>query len=222
MTGRPRTRSTSSGPTTADALLEAAIEEIAARGIDGFRIEDVLTRAFASASSLYHHYGSREQLVIAAEKARYKRMAVSEDRANLEVGYAATTAEEFLDYLAGQLRRVVTDPSNEVVRRDRLSVTAGALSRPELAARIGDLQSQMFSVIAELFDWAKTKGFIDPALDSVAYCAWFHGMAIGHLVTRSSTVDTERWLSVALPAALAPLRVHPLDPGMGGQSGVSS
>lgn len=207
MTGRPRTRSTSSGPTTADALLEAAIEEIAARGIDGFRIEDVLTRAFASASSLYHHYGSREQLVIAAEKARYKRMAVSEDRSNLDVGYAAATPEQFFEYIADQLRRVVTDPANEIVRRNRLAVTAGGLSRPELAARIGHLQDQMFAAIAELFDWAKGRGLINPELDVTAYCAWFHGMAIGHLVTRSSSVDTERWLSVALPAALAPLRL---------------
>ena len=207
MTGRTRSGRESTSPSTAEALLEAAITEIAERGIDGFRIEDVLSRAYASASSLYHHYGSREQLVIAAEKARYKRMAVSEDRGNLDAGYAATTHEEFLAYLADQLRRVVTDPANEVVRRDRLAVTAGGLTRPDLAERIGQLQNQMFAAIAELFDWAKARGLINPELDTVAYCAWFHGMAIGHLVTRSSVVDTERWLSVALPAALAPLRL---------------
>jgi AcrR family transcriptional regulator len=204
---RTRASATSSSPSTADILLEAAIAEIEARGVDGFRIDDVLSRAFASTSSLYHHYGSREQLLIAAEKALYERMADSEDRNNLAAGYAATTPDEFLAYLAGQLRRVVTDPANEVVRRERLSVTAGGLTRPDLAARIGDVQDQMFEAIAELFEWAKTKGLINPSLDTVAYCAWFHGMSIGHLVTRSSSVDTDRWLSVALPAALAPLRL---------------
>jgi len=191
---------------TAEAILEAAIAEIEQHGIDGFRVEPVLRNAFASTSSLYHHFGSREQLAIAAEKARYRRMAIGEDRANLASGYEARTTDEFLDYLAGQLRRVVTDPANEKVRRDRLSVTAGGLSRAELAATIGNLQDQMFAAIAELFDWAKEHGLINRDLDTVAYCAWFHGMAIGHLVTASSSVDTERWLSVALPAALAPLR----------------
>jgi len=71
---------------------------------------------------------------------------------------------------------------------------------------MASVQLEMFRVIGEMVADGQGRGLVNPHIDTVAYCAWFHGMAIGHLVTASSSVDTERWLSVALPAALAPLR----------------
>lgn len=203
---RGPTAKTGGSPTTAEAILAAAVEAIDNFGVDGFRVETVLDRAYASPSSMYHHFGGRDQLVIAAQRVRYSRTVLAEDRANLAMGYQATTSDEFLEYLAGQLRRVVTDPANAVVRRERFAVVATGSTRPDLAASIGGLQDQMFAVIGELFEWAKQREFINAELDIAAYCAWFHGMAVGQLVVAASSVDIERWLTVAIPAALAPLR----------------
>jgi predicted branched-subunit amino acid permease len=58
-----------------------------------------------------------------------------------------------------------------------------------------------------MMDDAQRKGLINPHLDTTAYCAWFQGALLGQLLTEPVLPDVERWLSVATPAALAPLRL---------------
>ena len=188
------------------ALLETAIRLIEERGPDGFTVEDILIESGTSSSSLYHHFGSRQGLVNAAQDESYRRLARQEDRANLEGGFGASTSEEFLGYVTDQLVRIVTDPQNRVVRRTRLEVAARSLGSPALAEQTYDVQERMFDVIAAMFASAQERGLINPDLDTRAYAAWFHGMTVGRTITESGSVDTEAWLSVAIPAALAPLR----------------
>lgn len=191
------------------ALLDTAVAMLEQRGPDGFTVDDVLIESGTSSSSLYHHFGSRQGLLIAAQEESYRRLARGEDRRNLDGGLSATTTEEFLDYVADQIERIVTDPANRSVRRTRIEVAARSLASPALAAQTADVQERMFDVIAGMFDEAKTRGLIDPDLDTRAYAAWFHGMTLGRTITESGSVDTEAWLSVAIPAALAPLRPPP-------------
>ena len=176
------------------------------RGADGFTIDDVLIESGTSSSSLYHHFGSRNGLLIAAQDESYRRVARGEDRHNLDGGLSATTTEEFLDYVAGQIRRVVTDPANRSVRRTRLVAAARSLESPELAARTIAVQELLLDAITGMLDDAQARGLIDPGLDTRAYAAWFHGMVLGRTVTEAGSVGSEAWLAVAIPAALAPLR----------------
>jgi len=53
---------------TARAILDAAVDEVQRSGSEGTRIEVVLEQAFASKSSLYHHFGDRDALVAEAER----------------------------------------------------------------------------------------------------------------------------------------------------------
>lgn len=189
------------------ALLDTAVAMLEERGSDGFTVEDVLIESGTSSSSLYHHFGSRQGLLVAAQEESYKRLARAEDRGNLAGGYAAATAQEFLDFVATQLRRIATDPANRAVRRTRLEVAAGALASPELAAQTAAVQEKMCGVIADMYDDAQARGIINPDLDTRAYAIWFHGMTLGRTATEGGSVDGEAWLSVAIPAALAPLRL---------------
>jgi AcrR family transcriptional regulator len=188
------------------ALLDTAVAMLDARGVDGFTIDEVLVESGTSSSSLYHHFGSRHALLIAAQEESYRRTARGEDRRNLDGGLAATTTEEFLDYIASQLRRIATDPATRSVRRNRLGAAARSLASPELAAQTAAVQEKMLDAIALMFDDAQARGLINPRLDTRAYAAWFHGMTLGRTVTEAGSVDSEAWLAVAIPAALAPLR----------------
>ncbi len=198
--------SASSNNPSRQALLEVAIAMLEERGPDGFTVEEVLIESGTSSSSLYHHFGNRQGLLIAAQDESYRRHARREDRAHLQAGLAATTTDEFLDYMAGQITRIVTDPANVPVRRSRLQVVARSLEAPELAEQTNDVLEQMIDTIAAMFEDARTRGVINPALDTRAYAAWFHGMTLSRTVTEGVSVDTEAWLAVAIPAALAPLR----------------
>lgn len=210
-----RSRRTAGGAPTAapnatrSAILAVAMELLDERGPDGFTIDDVLVRSDTSASSLYHHFGNRDGLVLAAEGERYRQTMMREDRGNLDGGFAARTTEELFDFVAAQLRRIATDPDNRQVRRDRFAVVGRALTSPRLAAGARSYQERMLDVIVEVFDDAQARGLIDQDLDTRAYCAWFHGMTLGRTATEGGTVDGEAWLRVAIPAALAPLLPKP-------------
>ena len=166
----------------------------------------MLIESGTSSSSLYHHFGSRHGLLIAAQEESYRRAARAEDRRNLDGGLRAATPEEFFDYVAGQLRRIVTDPVTRSVRRNRLAAAARSLASPDLAAQTAAVREEMLGAIADMFDHAQARGLINPHLDTRAYAAWFHGMTLGRTITEGGSVDSEAWLAVAIPAALAPLR----------------
>jgi AcrR family transcriptional regulator len=176
------------------------------RGPDGFTVDEVLIASRTSSSSLYHHFGSRDGLLVAAQDESYRRALRGEDLRNLDGGLGATTTEEFLDYVASQLRRIVTDPATRSVRRTRLTAAARSLASPELAVQTVAVQEKMLGAIAGMFRDAQVRGLIDPDLDTHAYAAWFHGMTLGRTVTEAGSVGSEAWLAVAIPAALAPLR----------------
>ncbi len=187
------------------AMLDAAVAMIEERGVDGFTVDELLVQSHTSSSSLYHHFGSRKALLVAAQDERYRRLARSEDLRNLDGGLEATSTEEFLDYIARQLERIVTDPATRTVRRSRLEAAGRSLASPELATRTTAVQERMVDAIAAMFDAAQARGLIHPELDTRAYAVWFHGMTLGRTITEGGSVDTERWLAVAIPAALAPL-----------------
>src|SRR5437016_14298453 len=48
-----------------DAILDAALACFNERGVSGTTIDDVRERASASVGSIYHHFGSKEQLAAA-------------------------------------------------------------------------------------------------------------------------------------------------------------
>ncbi|MDQ3484221.1 MAG: TetR/AcrR family transcriptional regulator [Actinomycetota bacterium] len=66
------------------ALLDTAVAMLAERGADGFTIDEVLAESGTSSSSLYHHFGSRHGLLIAAQEESYRRGFRGEDRRNLD------------------------------------------------------------------------------------------------------------------------------------------
>lgn len=187
------------------ALLDTTVEMIEKRGLDGFTVDEVLIQSNTSSSSLYHHFGSRKGLLVAALDERYRRLARGEDLRNLDGGLQATSTEEFLSYVARQIERIITDPANRAVRRSRLEAAARSLSSPELAAPTATVQARMLDAIAAMFDAAQARGLIHPGLDTRAYAAWFHGMTLGRTITEGGSVGNEAWLAVAIPAALAPL-----------------
>jgi len=84
---------------------------------------------------------------------------------------------------------------------------AAASADGDIAERTSLIQTNFFETISQVFEVGKQRGLINPELDSFAYCAWFHGMTLGRSTTELSLSDAQLWLDVAIPAALAPLRL---------------
>ena len=186
-------------------ILDTAIDLLERRGAERFTVEEVLIESDTSASSLYHHFGSRQGLLVVVEDERYRRGLRAEDRRNLDGGLAATTTEEFFEHVANQLRRIATDPASVAVRRERLQVAARALDSPDLASRTASAQARLIDEVAKAFADAPARGLVNADLDPWEYSAWFHGLTLGRTFTEDA-LDAEAWLAIAIPAALAPLR----------------
>jgi AcrR family transcriptional regulator len=195
----------STARSTRQRILAAAVTVLRARGADAVRIDEILITADASASSLYHHFGDRKGLIKAASAVVSEQLAASEDPGHLDDGYAATTHDEFCDYIVRQLRRAVTSDENRRRRTQRVLLAAASIGEPP--AEHTKFQIMVTSAIADLFEDAKSRHLINADLDSFAYCAWFQGMLLGQLATEATQADVERWLGIAGPAALAPLRL---------------
>jgi AcrR family transcriptional regulator len=191
---------------TATAILDAAIDHIERFGVDGMRIERVLADASSSTGSMRHHFGSRAGLVEAAQHEIYVRTMLAESTAHLDAGLAATTTEEFLDYMSEQLTRIASDPVARERRMTRLRVFANASTRPELMEAVAWLQQQLIEVTAGVFRSAQSRGLINTSIDAYDYAAWFHGLTLSRTFTEATMPEADRWLAVAIPAAHALLR----------------
>ena len=191
---------------SAVAMVDAALRLLGDRPVSELKVEEVLFGAHTSTSSLYHHFGNRQGLCTAVEKERFRRLALAEDRARLAAGYEASTEEEFLAFVEANLLRAVTDPANVEGRQQRIRVLAAALDDADLTERVRIIQGTMYQVIAEVIEDAKQRGLINPDVDGAAFAAMMHGMAMGRTGTESIFPDVDRWLAVAVPALLAPLR----------------
>jgi len=191
----------------AEAIVDAALSIVGAGPVADLTVEQVQLKAGTSSSSIYHYFGNRQGLLAAVEKERYRRLALAEDRGRLDGGAAAQTSDEFLQFIAAELVRIATDPDAVQVREQRLRMAAAALDDDDVFQQMSSIQSEMFRVIGELVAEGQRRGLVNPDIDPVAYCAWFHGMSLGRTITERTFTEVGAWLAVAIPAALAPLRL---------------
>ena len=192
---------------TAESIVDAALRIVGAGPIADLTLEQVVLGAEASTSSVYHYFGSRQGLIAAVEQERYRRLALAEDRGRLESGNDAETSDEFLGFISKELVRIVTDRAAGEVREQRLRSACAALDDEDVHQRMVTVQTEMFRVIAAVIADGQRRGLVNPGIDPVAYCAWFHGMTVGRTITERTLPDVDAWLAVAVPAALAPLRL---------------
>jgi len=190
------------------ALLDAAVTCLEQSGWDGAQVPVILEIAHASKSSLYHYFGSREGLLAAAAAERYRLSLVAEDQQILDAAGACATPAEFLDFMAEQLARIITDPAVREMRRARVVVTADAMHQPELRTDLARAQELYLDALEGMVAGAQKSGLVNPELDARAYAAWHHAMCMGSSLVELSFDEPERWLAVAIPASLAPLRLH--------------
>src|SRR3974390_1681015 len=65
-------------------ILEAAMQEFAAKGLDAARIEDIADQAGANRRMAYYYFGSKEGLYLAALEAAYFELVEVEERIDVD------------------------------------------------------------------------------------------------------------------------------------------
>jgi AcrR family transcriptional regulator len=168
------------------ALLNAAIEQIAARGTRGLRVDEVARSAGASTALIYHYYGDRSTFLKAA----------LEHIGNRADTYTAATEglalEMLLDVLTDEIQ---DDPEVRTNSAAWGELRDSAVFDPELRPTIARLTRNWIDDIADLIRAGHADGSIHPDVEplnaGVALSALVEGIS-GRWLTDQMTVSEGR------------------------------
>ena len=184
--------------TMARLMVQARIE-LAKNGVDNFDVEAVLESAEAARSSLYHHFGSKFDLIYTAQ---LEELAEGLNNDNLFFRFLAETStseEEFFNKLADLMRATSTKEFVEF-RRRRIQVLASATQNDKLgeAVRVAQVQGNLY--FAETLEILRTRGWIKPQHDLHAVTYMIQGLLIGHIMLDFSQLPEleEDWVDLAM------------------------
>ena len=174
-----------------EAIIAAATELIRTRGVAGTSISDVIAASGTSAGAIYHHFGSKERLVLEVGKAAIAVPMTMIMRTSPGLSPASLFAAA-LGRLSG------SDGLAEML----LQVWSGARSDPGLQALLrAEVDTAQSSVVAYLAVWCHQNA---PDTDPAALASLIMGLITGYAVQQalgaSLDADAYRDLGVRLLA----------------------
>ncbi len=186
---------------TKQRLLDAAIRTINDKGEAGLRIDDLLNEVDVKAPTLYHHFGSREGLIVEAQAERFLRSIRVGTAEIIDAFNSSTTIED----LKKAVRLAVSyrgDESRIQYRLQRLNALGAAYARPDLAVRIVEAHEAQVREVADAMRPFQAKGLIRSDIDIEMVIAWYNGALIGGLLVElePSTLDANHWSVVMIDA----------------------
>ena len=152
------------------ALLDAAIEQIAANGVRGMRIQEVAKSAGVSAALIYHHFGDRATLLQAA-------LLHIGQRADAYTQPADGTAREMLTIvLLDEFQDDAVVQANSAAWGELRDT---AIFDPSLRPTIVMLTDRWIDDLARYVELGATDGSINPELDPPTAGAQLTALAEG-------------------------------------------
>lgn len=186
---------------TKQRILDAAIRTINEKGEGGVRIDELLAEVQVTAPSLYHHFGSREGLMIEAQAERFAQSIQTGVAEFVTACLNATTADD----IRAAVKQAVAlrhDRARLEFRLQRLNALGAAYARPELAKKIVEAHESMVSETAEALRPLQMRGLIRSDINPEAVVAWYNGALMGGLLVEieGSSLNPDDWDFVMLEA----------------------
>jgi AcrR family transcriptional regulator len=185
---------------TRERLLAGAIALLEQGGEAAVRVETVAAMAGVARPSLYHFFGDRDGLIIAAQAERYKESLFFNLEFQTEATRNCKTRDENLDHL--------THPDGEKRRQVRVEVLGSSVSRPRLRALIAEADQHASRGLGALLRIAQDRGWLTTTFDLDVAATWWFGMMNGRYLVEgesSSTLVRREWDSIATHTVLAVL-----------------
>lgn len=193
----------SDGLQTMARLLEQAKVELENHGSEHFDVDAVLNRAKAARSSLYHHFGSKSDLIYAAQLQQITDGLFSDNQLLRTLVELSPSIEDFLTLFAGFVRNTA-DPQFVALRQRRAQVFASAAQSPRLSEAIREAQVFGVQYFADTLQILVDRGWIDPPLDLLSVSYLLQGMIFGHIILDFSVLPdvTPGWAEAAIMTML--------------------
>jgi AcrR family transcriptional regulator len=165
---------------TEQKILDEAIRIIEANGEAGLRVHDIEVAVEVTPPSIYHFFGSREGLVIAAQEERLVRSFAEFNAVSASILRGVSSRAELRDAFLNILT-MIYDPSRSLARQQRLFALGSVEGRPELAVVLGEAARSFLRQLAENFQVFKDIGWTRPDLDLEAFIQWLAGQILGRV-----------------------------------------
>lgn len=199
---KPIERETSRrGRATIEKLLEVTISELDRVGLAEVDIESLLRKSKISKGSLYHHFGSKNGLLAAAEAQQYMKYLKREGETFRKLIEDCKSKQKFIDLVAAVMK-ITRLEANIDFRKKRVRAIAMSFNDENLAQVLKNAQIEVTEYLAGSFQIAKDRGWVKPDTDLMALSYWIQGVFIGHIVLNitEQTEHEEAWGQVAFQA----------------------
>jgi AcrR family transcriptional regulator len=183
-------------------ILDLAVEAIDSGGEAAIRVNLVAAAAGVTPPVLYHYFGSRDGLVIAAQVARYSKRTFDDIGKIAAAVASCTTSEELRKVLVITWTRSLAERSHN--RWVRTSALGSAYARPELEAAIAEVQDQIVTELCRILEPCRERGWLRPGIDLASTVAWHHSLLIGrvHIERGQKATDPKEWDRLTLDALI--------------------
>ena len=185
---------------TRERLLEAAIDAIETDGEAGVRVDVVADAAGVAKPSIYHFFGDREGLVVAALGERYRRSLDIAIETSIALAESFTERDQYIQMIR---RNILSFGSADGVRRrrERIQVMGSAATRPDLQAEVDRVNDLVTVRLAELLELGRRRGWTTTPHDSETLARWWLGLMNGRrLVDERGDEPGAAWDQVTIDA----------------------
>src|SRR5277367_1581596 len=140
-------------------ILQAAMQEFAAKGLDATRIEDIADLAGANRRMTYYYFGSKEGLYLAALEAAYFELVEVEERIDVD---ALGPLEAIAAMVAAKFDHYVKYPHYvEFVKMENLY----RARHLRTSKRIAEMRAPLISIIKRVLDRGVATGVLRKGVD---------------------------------------------------------
>ena len=187
------------GRKTMKLLIDHALIELNKNGAAKFDLEAVLRRSKTSKGSLYHHFGSKNGLIVAVETEVIRSGLTSDNQVLRQMIEACKSPQEFFNAIELAMRAGAGEPTREV-RRQLIRSIAFAQHDKNLAATLRETSMMGTQYLAETLAVAQRKGWLKNDIELTALSFWLQGIFIGQIMIDITDVERtdEEWVSIAL------------------------
>jgi AcrR family transcriptional regulator len=146
---------------TRQRILEAALKEFAAKGLDAARIEDIAEQAGANRRMAYYYFGSKEGLYLAALEATYFQLVEVEKAIDVE---ALGPVEAIEAMVAAKFEHYVKYPHYiEFVKMENLY----RARHLKTSRRITEMRAPLISIIQRVLRRGEALGVLRKGVDPI-------------------------------------------------------
>ena len=189
------------GQETIAKLLEVTISELDRVGLARIDIDSLLRKSKISKGSLYHHFGSKNGLLAAAEAQQFMKYLKREGETFRKLIEDCKSKQKFIDLVAAVMK-ITRLEANVAFRKKRVRAIAMSFNDENLAQVLKNAQIEVTQYLAGSFQIAKDRGWVKPDTDLMALSYWIQGVFIGHIMLdiTEQTEHEDAWGQVAFQA----------------------